>query len=183
MATTKNVFVIVGSAGKNSANEKLAVIIKDLLQGKFNVQIFPDLKMLPHFDPQLSIQNPPPIIAEFRESIGNADGIIICTPEYVFSIPAGLKNAIEWCVATTIFSDKPLGIITASANGQKGHEELKLIMKTVMANFTEETSLLIQGIKGKISESGKIKDEKTRDDLKNFIVDFEGLINPLTNID
>ena len=183
MVTPKKVFIIVGSASKNSANEKLAEIIKNLLSDNYNVEIFPGLKMLPHFDPELSIQNPPQIIDEFRKTIENADGIIICTPEYVFSIPSGLKNAIEWCIATTAFTDKPLGIITASASGQKGHEELKLIMKTVMANFTEETTLLIQGIKGKISESGEIKDDKTKDDLQNFIVAFEGLINPLTKID
>jgi len=63
--------------------------------------------------------------------------------EYVFSIPNGLKNVIEWCVATTVFADKPSGLITASANGQKGHEELLLIMKTAMAKFTSETTLLI----------------------------------------
>ena len=177
METRKDVFIIVGSAGKNSSNEKLAAFIQDLLSGNFNVNIFPDLKILPHFDPELSIQNPPQIIVEFRKTIENADGIIICTPEYVFSIPSGLKNAIEWCIATTVFSDKPLGIITASASGQKGHEELKLIMKTVMANFTQETSLLIQGIKGKISVGGEIIDDKTKDDLQNLIVAFEDLIN------
>ena len=69
---------------------------------------------------------------------------MICTPEYIFSLPSGLKNAIEWCVATTVFSEKPIGVITASADGQKGHEELQMIIKTVMARFTTETTLLIQ---------------------------------------
>ena len=67
---------------------------------------------------------------ELRKDIERADGVIICTPEYIFSIPSGLKNVIEWCVATTIFTDKPTGLITASANGLQGHEELKLIMRT-----------------------------------------------------
>jgi NAD(P)H-dependent FMN reductase len=39
-------------------------------------------------------------------------------------LTSGLKNAIEWCVSTTVFSDKPIGLITASASGQKGHEDL-----------------------------------------------------------
>lgn len=182
MSNQKKIFIIVGSASKNSANEKLAAITFRLLSDEFEVAIFPDLKTLPHFDPELSIENTPQKIVEFRETIENADGIIICTPEYVFSIPSGLKNAIEWCVATTVFCDKPLGIITASASGEKGHEELKLIMKTVQANFSEETTLLIQGIKGKIRESGEIKDDKAKDDLQNFIVAFKHLIKPLTKI-
>ncbi|WP_262886208.1 NADPH-dependent FMN reductase [Sphingobacterium sp. 18053] len=36
----------------------------------------------------------------------------MCLPEYIFSIPSGLKNSIEWCISTTVFSDKPVGIIT-----------------------------------------------------------------------
>src|SRR5690606_18112041 len=104
---------------------------------------------LPHFDPERAIDNTPETILNFRQSIENADGLLICTPEYVFSIPSGLKNAIEWCVATNVFSGKPTGLITASANGESGHAELQLIMKTVMADFTSETTLLINGIKGK----------------------------------
>lgn len=74
---------------------------------------------------------------------------MISTPEYIFSIPSGLKNAIEWCVSTNVFSDKPLGLITASANGLKGHEVLQMIMRTLETRFNENTLLLIQGIKGK----------------------------------
>jgi chromate reductase len=86
----------------------------------------------------------------------------------VFSIPSGLKNAIEWCVATTVLSGKPLGIITASTSGLKGHEELKLILHTLMANFTAETTLLIHGVKGKIDAHGAIVDIQTRENLQRF---------------
>jgi NAD(P)H-dependent FMN reductase len=172
----KNIFIIIGSAGKNSANEKLVNYFSESTKDDFNVTIFNDLKTLPHFDPQLSIDNPPMEIIDFRKAIENADGILICTPEYIFSIPSGLKNALEWCVATTVFSDKPAGLITASANGQKGHEELQLIMKTVMAKFNDATTLLIPGIKGKISDNGEIKDNRTKEDLQKFINAFKELI-------
>ena len=69
-----------------------------------------------------------------------------------------------------------MGLITASASGQKGHEELQLIIKTVMAKFTDETTLLIQGIKGKINKQGEIINEKTQDDLKNFAQTFKTLV-------
>ena len=145
--------------------------------GDFNLTIYNELKSLPHFDPELSAGNPPKQIIEFRNKIEQADGIIICTPEYVFSIPSGLKNAIEWCIATTIFSDKPTGLITASASGIKGHEELQLIMKTAMAKFTDQTSLLIQGIKGKIDGQGNLTDQETKNQLDKFIDGFIKIIN------
>ncbi len=176
MIKKKNILVIIGSADRNSANEKLIVNFSRLTKEIFSLIIIKDLKMLPHFDPQLSADNPPKEIVEFRNKIENADGIIISTPEYIFSIPAGLKNAIEWCVSTTIFTDKPVGLITASASGLKGHEELQLIMKTVMAKFNDETTLLIQGIKGKIDRQGEITDDKTKKDLIKFIDAFKTLI-------
>lgn len=177
MNAKKKIIAIIGSASSHSANLKLAEKIADLTSDIFDLTIYNSLKKLPHFDPELSTNNPPIDIIEFRTSIDQADGIIICTPEYVFSIPSGLKNAIEWCIATTIFSDKPCGLITASAIGQKGHEELQLIMKTAMANFTNETTLLIEGVKGKIDDQGNLTDPDTRKQLDNFITNFNNLIN------
>ncbi len=174
--TKKKIFVIIGSASRNSANEKLIENFVRLTKDEFNLSIFKDLKTLPHFDPELSTNGPPKEIIELRNNVEKADGIIICTPEYVFSIPSGLKNAIEWCVSTTIFSDKLIGLITASANGQKGHEELQLIMKTVMAKFTTETTLLIQGVKGKINDKGEIIDDRTKADLTKFIKAYKDII-------
>ena len=172
----KNILAIIGSASSNSANLALVKQIADLTENEFNVTIYKDLKSLPHFDPELSTNNPPKPIIEFRELIAKADGIIICTPEYVFSIPSGLKNAIEWCIATTVFSEKPCGLITASANGLKGHEELRLIMRTAMAKFTNETTLLIKGIKGKFDEDGNLKDGETIEKLNNFISEFRSSV-------
>jgi chromate reductase len=172
----KNIFVIIGSASRHSSNEKLVENLKLISAEYFNLLIFTQLKELPHFDPDLSVRNTPQVITEFRAKIETADGILICTPEYIFSIPSGLKNAIEWCISTTVFSDKPTGIITASANGVRGHDELQLIMKTAMARFTPETALLAQGIKGKMDEQGKIVNDQLRDDLAEFAIRFRELV-------
>lgn len=171
----KKIFVINGSASNNSSNQKLIDSFANLTKEFFTLVIYKDLKTLPHFDPELSVENTPKEILEFRKNIDVSDGVLICTPEYVFSIPSGLKNAIEWCVSTTVFTDKPLGIITASANGEKGHEELQLIMKTVMARFTTGTTMLIQGIKGKIDSHSNITDSKTKEGLIKFIDAFKQL--------
>ena len=173
----KNILAIIGSASTNSTNLKLVETIARLTKNEFNVTIYNELKKLPHFDPELSTDNPPKEILEFRQSIEEADGIIISTPEYVFSIPSGLKNAIEWCISTIIFSDKPTGLITASASGEKGHEELQLIMRTAMAKFTNETTLLIHGVKGKFNAQGNVSDEETKKQLGYFIESFLKLIH------
>lgn len=177
MTDKKNIFAIIGSASSSSANLKLVEKIADLASKDFTVKICNDLKLLPHFDPELSADNPPKEIIEFRQSIEQADGIIICTPEYIFSIPSGLKNAIEWCISTTIFSNKPTGLITASASGQKGHEQLQLIMKTAMAKFTDKTTLLIQGIKGKFDKQGNLIDNETKNQLDDFVDALVKLVN------
>jgi chromate reductase, NAD(P)H dehydrogenase (quinone) len=177
MVGMKNIVAIIGSASSNSANLKLVEHLASLVPNDFSLTVYSDLKLLPHFDPELSADNPPQQIVELRNMIALADGIIICTPEYVFSIPSGLKNALEWCVATTVFSDKPCGLITASASGVKGHEELQLIMNTVMANYTESTSLLIQGVKGKFNKDGVLHDPEVRVLLSTFMVALIALIN------
>lgn len=176
MPEKKNIFAIIGSANQGSTNQKLVDNIVGLTAADFNVTVWGDLKTLPHFDPALSNDNPPATVIEFRKAIEMADGVIISAPEYIYSIPSVLKNAIEWCVSTTIFSGKPVGLLTAAAQGQKAHEELQLIMQTVMAHFTDETTLLIQGIKGKINEQGQIVDEQTKVALTKFIEGFKALI-------
>ncbi len=169
MINKKKIIGICGSASRNSANLSILKWIAESDESDFNLEIIDDLTELPHFKTELTDKNVPEEIVNFRNKIENADGIIICTPEYVFSIPSGLKNMIEWCVSTTVFSDKPIGIITASASGEKGHEELKLIMETIQTKFTDETTLLIQGVKGKIGTDGNILDKTTETELKIFV--------------
>jgi len=176
MKKKRNILAINGSASKKSSNLILINQIIELSKNEFNWTVFDNLTKLPHFKTELTDENTPEIITEFRNQILNADGILICTPEYVFSIPSGLKNAIEWCVSTTVFSHKPIGLITASTNGLKGHAELKLIMETVETKFTEETTLLIQGVKGKISKEGKVLNTETKNSLKDFVKAYIKLI-------
>lgn len=168
---------INGSASRNSSNLSILRIIADKIKAECEMTIVEDLTVLPHFKTELTNENTPEEIVRFRDQVENSDGIIICSPEYVFSIPSGLKNAIEWCVSTTVFSDKPVGLITASANGEKGHEELQMIMRTIVTRFNDDTTLLIQGVRGKFNDQGAISDNKTRDDLAKFITKFKDLLS------
>lgn len=172
-AKTIKVFAITGSTRKNSSNYKILKFISENIRAEFEIEIFEDLASVPHFNPDLDTESPPKEVQEFRDKIMQADGVLICTPEYVFSLPGSLKNALEWCVSTTVFSDKKTGLITASASGEIGHEQLTLIMKTLEAKFNDKTKLLIQGVRGKIDEEGKMIHEETKVALQNFICNFE----------
>lgn len=170
MTNRKRILAISGSTRENSSNLQILQNIKKITSEMYEIFIFDGLDKLPHFNPDLDNENQlPPIITDFRNQISNSDGVIICTPEYVFSIPGSLKNALEWCVSTTIFTDKPTGIITASASGEKGHQQLQMILQTLGCKFNNDTAILIKGIKGKFNEQGDITDVETLDKIKNFL--------------
>lgn len=168
MSSRKKILAIIGSTRAQSSNlsliKELALFTSDI----FDIEIYNSIGELPHFNPDLDNEHPPQMVVALRQKIKEADGIILCTPEYVFSLPGSLKNAIEWCVSTTVLSQKATGLITASASGQKGHEELQLVMKTVEARFNAGSTLLIRGIKSKFDEQQRLKDMETKASLKEF---------------
>lgn len=169
------VLVIIGSASTASSNRKLMEVFGELVADHFLLNIFDDLGLLPHFDPQKLDALPLPV-AELLEKIAVAPAVIFCSPEYIFSIPARLKNLLEWTVSTTIFANKPVALITASADGQQGHTQLKLIMHTLGAKLSDETELIIPGIKGKFDDQGNIKDAALITALTRFETALRKLI-------
>lgn len=172
----KKVFAICGSTRSNSSNQQLLCAIKELYINQLDIEIYNSLHLMPHFNPDMQDDALPSIIHQFRNSIKNADGVLICTPEYVFSLPGVLKNAIEWTIATTVFSEKPVALITASGLGQKAHEALLLIMKTIYACYTEDTQLLIQGARTKVSEN-RITDAEILSQIQTLMNSFITLMN------
>lgn len=169
----KVVFVINGSASNPSSNQSLIDYITSQSTEWMDVKNCGDLKGFPHFNPDQTYENRPLEITKLLENIQNADAVLICSPEYIFSIPSGLKNILEWCVSSTVFSEKITGVITASAQGEKGHEELSHILKTLTASLSPNTSLLIQGIKAKVNLTGEIVDAKTKAEVNKFMEDFK----------
>lgn len=175
MPEKKKILAISGSTRPGASNQKLLQIIADFLPREYEVLVFEGIDTLPHFRPDQS-DAPPDAVKSFREQVAAAAGVLICTPEYVFSLPGSLKNALEWAVSTVVFSDKPVGLVTASASGIMGHEELKLVMKTIQANFNDDTQLLISGIKGKFDADGNLKHAETLEKLRHFAAAFDNLL-------
>ena len=153
----KKVLAISGSIRKNSSSTQLIDLFSQLSKPDLSIELFEGLAALPYFNSDLT-ENPPDLVKVFCQKIKEAQGVLICTPEYVFSLPGVLKNALEWTVASSDFVDKPAALILASTSGEKAYESLCLIMKTLMADF-KNTSLLIKGARAKLTKEGKLKDQ------------------------
>ena len=165
----KKILAISGSTRKNSANESILQTIKEVYGETLDVQMYDAIGTLPHFNPDPYPDEIPNPVLLFRKLVEEADGVIICSPEYVFSLPAVLKNALEWTVSTTIFSDKPVALIVASGLGEKAFDQLILIMKTLQAKIGDNATLLLQGARSKINNQGKIEDKKTLSEIDTLI--------------
>lgn len=148
--------------------------MEQVLEKKTNIhfQMYDDLSTLPHFDTSLTDVDTPEEIMKIREDIAHSDGVIFSTPEYIFSIPSRLKNLLEWCVSTNVFTDKPVAFITGSASGEKGHKELALLLTTLGAVINDKHQLLIKGIKGKVEPDGSIENN-TFAKVLELVTDFE----------
>lgn len=170
----KKILAISGSTRKNSSNKSILEYIAKKYTNSLDVEIYDRIDKIPHFNPDLDNGNPPLIVKDFRERVQQADGIILCTPEYVFSLPGSLKNCIDWNVSTTIFTNKPVAIIVAAASGEKALESLYLIMKTIESRISESSKLLIRGAKSKIGKNGEITDQDIADKIEILV---KSLIN------
>jgi NAD(P)H-dependent FMN reductase len=168
----KNILAISGSLRAKSTNLTILQAIAEMYADRLNVEIYDGLANLPHFNPDLESASPIGQVEDFRRRIRSADGVLVCTPEYVFSIPGALKNALEWTVGTSDFDGKPVCLITASSLGEKTHESLLLVLKTIGARISEETALLISGARTKIDSTRKFTDEQTLEAVNSLIENF-----------
>ena len=170
-----NILAISGSTRKISVNNAILHHVQSY--PNFNITFYEHLTKLPYFNPDLSEpENLPIPVRDFLQQIEKADGVIICTPEYVFSLPGILKNAIEWCVASTVFQDKPLAMTVASLSGQKAFESLDLVMTTVGARTTSGTKLLISGAYSKLDKATNTLDKHTITLLDKWMNSFLSLL-------
>lgn len=171
----KKVLAISGSVRRNSVNRMILEFIKESQKDILDIDIWEDIEQLPYFNPDQLDSLPVPVHA-FYDRIAKADGLIICSPEYVFSIPGVLKNALEWTVSTVLFAGKPLALIVASSLGEKTFESLDLVMTTLGAKMTADTKLLISGSNSKIDKVSHALSDRLVKDLDHLTAAFIRLI-------
>jgi len=140
--------------------------IEEMIPPGVDFEIFNGVGSMPHFDGAEEI---PGVVQAFLKKLREADGVLICTPEYAFGVPGSLKNALDWTVGTMEMNNKPTALITASTGGERGHESMLYTLGALSAKVTDGSSLLISFIRSKIKD-GKIADENVKESLK-IVVD------------
>jgi NAD(P)H-dependent FMN reductase len=176
MGDAIKILAISGSTRKESSNRNLIKAIANLTSEIFDITIFEGLVTLPHFNPDLDNENVPSEITDFRNQVREADGILICTPEYAMGVPGSLKNAIDWTVSSMEFSKKPVALITASLSGEKAHRSLLGTLLIIEAHLTDDTQLLIPYIKTKVTDDYKITDQLTLASIHKLTKSLIGII-------
>jgi len=157
---------IPGSLRANSSSNKILSAVISMAPTEVSIELFDGVGNLPHFNDSDEVN---PRVEEFRTKIKTADAVLICTPEYAFGVPGSLKNALDWTVASGEFIDKPVGLITASSQGEKGHAALLLILTAISSTVVSDATLLISFVRSKLDAEGRIKDPKVSNDLNRVL--------------
>ncbi len=170
--STKKVIAICGSTRQNSINHSLINAIVALSVGSLHINVFNGIANLPQFNPDYDGAQVADAVADFRKQINEAEGIIICTPEYAHGIPGALKNAIDWTISSSQFPHKPTMLITAATDGSFAHNALMETLKAIEAKNVTNLQLVISFAKTKINNHNQITDSKTVEDVQALLTRF-----------
>jgi len=160
---------ISGSLRRNSSASTILRIVGSLMPAHVHFHVYSGLGEIPAFDDSPDIPFP---VAGFIRQITEADGVFFCTPEYAFGVPGALKNALDWTVSTTAFSDKPVALVTAASQGQKAHEALLNTLTALGTQLGNDSNLLISFVRSKLDQQDQIKDAATLDAVKQVVASF-----------
>jgi chromate reductase len=138
-----------------------------------------DLEGIPPFNQDIE-QNMPDKVKEFKTKIREADSILIATPEYNFSVPGVLKNAIDWAsrpYGDNPFDGKPVAIMSASPGMLGGaNAQFHLRQTCVFLNMYPINKPLVIVIfsQDKFDANGKLVDDNTKKFLRQLL---ENVVN------
>jgi chromate reductase len=175
------VAVIVGSIRKDSINKRLAGALGKLAEGKLAFDLV-RIDDLPLFN-QDNEASPTPAVTRIKTQIAAADGVLFVTPEHNRSIPAALKNAIDWATrphGTSAFKGKPGAIIGTSRGGIStaiAQSHLRVILAAHLSAILGGPEAYVQFKDGLIDEAGNIADEGSKKFLQGFMDNFAKLID------
>lgn len=157
---------IPGSLRADSSSNLMLNVIASIIPKDVYFEIYDGIGSLPHFnDPKQT----PESVVSFRNKIKESDGVLICTPEYAFGVPGSLKNALDWTVGSGEFVDKPVCLVTASSQGEKGHAALLLILEAISAKVVDNGALLIPSVRAKLNAQGHVNDQTTITNLQKVV--------------
>jgi chromate reductase len=172
------ILCLSGSLRAQSSSAALARALEGRLQGAASVSTF-DIGTLPHYNADL---DEPDSVAALKREIGEADGVVIVTPEYNYSIPGVLKNAIDWAsrpAYQSVFRGKPVFVISVSGGalgGVRAQAHLKYVLNGMLADVFPWQEIVVPQANAKV-EDGVFTDTAVLDFTMEGINAFIGSLS------
>lgn len=173
MGKVLTILGIAGSLRKASYNRGALRAAQKLVPEDAKIEIF-DLHDIPPFN-QDEEKNPPQSVIDLKQRVRAADAILFSTPEYNYSIPGVLKNAIDWAsrpYGDNAWNDKPVAIMGASV-GSTGtaRAQYHLRQSFVFLNMhpLNGPEVMISNAAERFDDQGNLKDEKTRERIQQML--------------
>ena len=168
---------ICGSLRKGSINRKALLAAKELLPASMDMEIV-EIGDLPIYNFDIQQIGFPPDATRLYERIKKADGVFVATPEHNATMPAALKNVIDWMsrFRPTPFDQKPCAVISASPGpigGARVQAEFRRSMAFVNALVMIQPEVFIAYAPTKFDDNGRFTDEAGREFLSKLLTAFE----------
>lgn len=158
---------LLGSLRAASYNAVIARRLPTLAPAGVTISPLGNIADFPHYDADRQAEGFPPAVIAMGHAIQQADAVVIVTPEYNYSVPGVLKNALDWLsrLPEMPLSDKPVAIQTASPGmigGARAQYHLRQILVFLNAQVINKPEIMIGQVMDKIDPTGaQLIDEST----------------------
>ncbi|MFI5567235.1 NAD(P)H-dependent oxidoreductase [Streptomyces sp. NPDC051740] len=176
------ILALVGSLRAGSHNRQLAEASVKLAPAGADVALYEGLAEIPFYNEDIDVEGAvPAAAAKLREAAAGADALLLFTPEYNGTMPAVLKNAIDWLsrpYGAGAVSGKPV-VVIGTAFGQYGgvwaHDEARKSVGIAGGKVIEDIKLSIPGSVTRFAETHPADDDEVAAQLTEVITRLHGL--------
>jgi chromate reductase len=176
------ILAISGSLRAGSSNTAVLRAAARLAPAGVDIALYEGIAGLPFFNPDLDGDRVPAAVAAFRELIGDADGILISSPEYARGVAGVLKNALDWLVASFEFPNKPVALINTSPRATHALAALTLTLETMSAKLVGGASITLPLLGTANDEMSIVADNELAEPLRTAITRFAAAIQSLREV-
>jgi chromate reductase, NAD(P)H dehydrogenase (quinone) len=156
-----------GSLRAGSYSNAVLETLREQFAGRAELTLW-DLAPIPAYNQDFEGEQRPAVVKQLLAAIAEADGVVLCAPEFNHSIPGVLKNALDWAsrpAFTSVMAYKPTAIMATSRGalgGARCLEHLRVTLASVLARVTLAREVVITAIADKIRD-GRLVDEISLD--------------------
>jgi chromate reductase len=167
------ILTFAGSLRKGSYNKALVRAAVEVAPENVTMEVF-DLEGIPPFNQDLE-NTPPQKVIEFKEKIRSADALLIATPEYDYSVPGVLKNAIDWAsrpLQETPLKGKSVAIMSASIGklgGARAQYHLRQSFVLLNMHPVNQPEVMLASAAENVDANGRLNNEHTRTLIRQLI--------------